>query len=35
MLVAMLDDALSENEEECMALKAQYDAFSYLWLTNM
>ena len=35
MLVAMLNDALSENDEACMTLKAQYDAFSYLWLTDM
>lgn len=35
MLVAMLNDALSENDEACMGLKAQYDAFSYLWLTDM
>lgn len=35
MLVAMLNDKLSENDEACMRLKAQYDAFSYLWLTDM
>ena len=35
MLVAVLNDALSENDEACMKLKAQYDAFSYLWLTDM
>lgn len=35
MLVAILNDALSENDEACMRLKAQYDAFSYLWLTDM
>lgn len=35
MLVAVLNDALSENDEACMRLKAQYDAFSYLWLTDM
>lgn len=35
MLVAILNDALSDNDEACMRLKAQYDAFSYLWLTDM
>lgn len=35
MLVAILNDTLSENDEACMRLKAQYDAFSYLWLTDM
>jgi len=35
MLVAILNDALSDNDEACMGLKAQYDAFSYLWLTDM
>lgn len=35
MLVAILNDALTENDEACMRLKAQYDAFSYLWLTDM
>lgn len=35
MLVAILNDALSENDDACMRLKAQYDAFSYLWLTDM
>ncbi|CAN0161161.1 unnamed protein product [Scytosiphon promiscuus] len=35
MLVAILNDALSDNDEACMQLKAQYDAFSYLWLTDM
>lgn len=32
---ALLNDALSENEDACRSLKAQYDAFSYLWLTDM
>lgn len=35
MLVAILNDSLTENDEACMRLKAQYDAFSYLWLTDM
>lgn len=34
MLVAALNDALAENEEACLRLKEQYDAFSYLWLTD-
>ncbi|CAM9279490.1 unnamed protein product [Choristocarpus tenellus] len=35
MLVAILNDTLSENNEACMRLKAQYEAYSYLWLTDM
>ncbi|CAM9107555.1 unnamed protein product [Discosporangium mesarthrocarpum] len=35
MLVAILNDTLAENNEACKRLKAQYEAYSYLWLTDM
>ena len=35
MLMSVINETLEANEQECMAVKANYDEHSYLWLTNM
>ena len=35
MMLAMINETLEQNEEECLAIKQSYDELSYLWLTNM
>ena len=35
MLMSVINETLEANEQDCMAIKAQYDEHSYLWLTNM
>jgi dynein heavy chain len=35
ILLAMINETLSDNEAKCYAVKAQYDKHSYLWKTNL
>ncbi|CAM9131888.1 unnamed protein product, partial [Ectocarpus fasciculatus] len=35
LLMAIINETLSENEDKCLAVKATYDKHSYLWTTNL
>lgn len=35
MLLAVINETLEKNEEACLAVKAQYETYSYLWLTDL
>ncbi len=35
MLMAVINETLEKNEENCTAVKTQYEKFAYLWQTDM
>jgi dynein heavy chain len=35
MMLAIISETLLSNEEQCLALKAEYESYSYLWETDM
>jgi len=35
MLMAVINETLEKNEENCLAVRTQYEKFSYLWATDL